>query len=154
MSTQPLSAQDRLDIIQVIANYSRLLDARDVEAWLRLWRPDAVLASMSDPATGHDELRAWVHRLFEQRKVGYDPAQLVHFIGLPAVDGDSDRATAQTYTIIFDYTEDGQIQVPLVGRYDDVFSRYDGQWRFERRHISGVLSSSSRGVAPAPAVTN
>ena len=144
MAAEPLTAQDRLDVMHVIASYSRFLDVRDVESWIELWRPDAVLDSMSGSVTGHEELRAWIERLFDERKVGFDPALLVHFIGLPVIDGDRERATAQTYTIIFDYTEDGQIQVPLVGRYDDVFSRYRGQWRFERRYIGGVLRAATR----------
>ena len=145
MTAQPLSAEDRLDIMGVIASYSRLLDAHDIDRWLQLWRPDAVLDSMSGSVTGHDALRVWIQRLFDHRKVGHDPALLVHFIGLPVIEGDRERATAQTYTIIFDYADDGHVQVPLLGRYDDVLSRYDGQWRFERRFIAGVLSGPDRG---------
>lgn len=148
---QPLSAEDRLDIMHVIASYSRLLDKRDVDSWLELWRPDAVLASMSGEATGHEELRPWAHRLFEHRKVGFDPAQLVHFIGLPVIDGDSERATSETYTIIFDYADDGKVRVPLVGRYVDVFSRYEGKWRFERRTINGDLAGQDRTPDAKPA---
>jgi hypothetical protein len=150
MSAQPLSAEDRLEIMHVIASYSRLLDDRDLDTWIALWQPDASIESMSGLATGHEALRAWATRLFETRKVGFDPSQLVHFIGMPVIHGDSERVTSQTYTIIFDYDDAGTLRVPLVGRYDDVLSRHEGQWLFEHRVINGVLSAPDRVPDPVP----
>ncbi len=70
MSDHVFSAEDHLEVLNLIARYSRALDTADIEGWLDLYRPDAVIDSMSGAATGTEELRAWMmrHRATRARK--------------------------------------------------------------------------------------
>lgn len=140
MSDHVFSAEDHLEVINLIARYSRALDSADIEAFLDLYRPDAVIDSMSGMASGIEELRAWMIRLLETRNVGARPSKLIHFIGVPIVRGAGERATAETYTLIVDYTAEGELRLPLLGRYEDELVRVDDRWWIQRRTIHGELS--------------
>jgi hypothetical protein len=148
MTAKPLCAEDRLGVMDLIASYAFYVDGGDIEAWLSNFLPDGVLESMSAVAAGQDELRAWVSRLIGAGKVASDPPQLVHFVGLPLVSGDSERCTAQTYCVILDYNAEKNVRVPMVGRYEDTCVQVDGRWFFERRIIHGDLVGAERRVPP------
>ena len=150
MTDQNLSAEDRLEVMDLIARYSRCLDTADVEGFLEIFRPEAVIDSLSGVATGHDELRAWVNRLFDSRGVGATPPAVIHFVGLPLIEGYGDRARAQTYTIILDYNAAGLVQVAMLGRYDDECVRVDGRWWIQRRVIHSELSNDPAASTVAP----
>jgi SnoaL-like domain len=144
MPARTLSVEDQLGVIQLIADYARLIDAGDVEGWLDNFLPDAVLDTLSGVATGRDEIRAWVTRLLDGGVVAKQPRQLVHVVGLPHVQRDGDRYLAQTYCMILEYDRDGRIRIPLVGRYEDVCVQVDGRWYFQRRIIHGDLNARAR----------
>ena len=106
-----------------------------------------MIDSLSGVATGHDELRTWVNWLFDSRGVGATPPAVIHFVGLPLVEGYGDRARAQTYTIILDYNPEGVVQVAMLGRYDDEHVRVDGRWWIQRQ---SVIHSELRSDPAAP----
>ena len=60
----PLSAEDRLDIMDLYARYAWAMDSGDTEGFLDVFLPDATLF-MSRTATGHAELRAWHERFLK-----------------------------------------------------------------------------------------
>jgi ketosteroid isomerase-like protein len=136
---QPMSAEDRLGVMELIASYARCIDSGDVDGWVDNFMPDAVFAPARGERHGHDEIRQWLIELMAPGRVGAAEPQLVHFVGLPKIDGDSERATAQTYCVILDFDEDKKIRVPLVGRYEDTAVKDGDRWRFERRIIHGDL---------------
>ncbi len=135
----PMSAQDRLDVMDLIASYARCIDSGDIDGWVDNFMPDAVLEPASGVHTGHEAIRAWVTALMARGRVGAETPQLVHFVGLPKIDGDSERCEAQTYCVIFDYDDERAIRVPLVGRYEDTCVKDGDRWRFQHRIIHGDL---------------
>ncbi|HUZ19774.1 MAG TPA: nuclear transport factor 2 family protein [Acidimicrobiales bacterium] len=149
MTAQPLSAEGRLGVMDLIASYAFYLDSCDIEAWLGNFLPDGVLESMNAVAAGQDQLRAWVNERIAAGKVAANPPQLVHFVGLPLVRGDSERCSARTYCVILDYNAQNDVRVPMVGRYEDTCVQLDGRWFFERRIIHGDLIGAERRVPPA-----
>ena len=144
MATTKLSAEDRLDVMELITRYSRCLDTADIEGFLEVWRPDAVLETQGAAARGHDELRAWATRLIETRGVGSTPPTVVHFHGMPLIHGAGDRCTAETYTIIA-ATSDGDLRISMVGRYFDECVRVDGRWWIQHRTTTTELRGPSAG---------
>jgi 3-phenylpropionate/cinnamic acid dioxygenase small subunit len=145
MPAPPFTAQDRLDVMDVIASYALNIDAGNVDGWVANFHEDAVLDSISTPATGHKELRAWVQRLIDNGTVGGTPATMRHFVGLPLINGESgERCQSRTICVILDYDPEKKIRVPLVGSYEDTFTKKDGKWRFQTRKIRGDLSARNR----------
>ena len=51
------------------------------------------------------------------------------------IDEDGDRATVDSYFMVFQQTERLPLQPIAGGRYRDTFVRVDGAWRFESKHI-------------------
>jgi ketosteroid isomerase-like protein len=142
-----LSAEDRLAIIDLIADYALRVDGGDVEGYVANFTPDAVIDYTNGRCEGHDEIRRWVGRLVEIGQVGSDPAKLRHVLGMPQVSGDGDRAHARTYVMIPGKSEDGSLGVPLVGTYTDDVVKLDGRWRFARREIGMNLVGPGRREA-------
>jgi hypothetical protein len=140
----PMTAEDRLAVMDLMATYSRCLDIGDEDGWFGIFRPDAVLESSRGTASGEAELRAWYRRLVGEGIVGSDPAQLVHFIGLPLISGDSEQCSVQTYTIIIDFDDAKEIRMPLIGLYDDRCVHVDGRWWIAHRVINNLLTAASR----------
>lgn len=134
-----LSAEDRLGVMQLIASYARYLDDGDREHWVDNFMPDAVLDSQSAVANGREEIGGWYDRLVGAGRVAQDPPQLVHFVGLPFIEGDAERARAETYCAIYDYDPEKRLRVTMMGIYHDTCVPSDGRWRFERRVIRSQL---------------
>ena len=146
MTAPQLTAEDRLEIIDLIANYALCIDSGDLEGFLDNFLPDATLESGSGTAEGHAGIREWF--LARARRLGEDltrPRHFVrHFVGIPALAGDGARCTAETYVLIVGYDSEQRVDVPLVGRYEDTIAKVDGRWRFRRRVIHSDLSAAHR----------
>jgi len=137
----PLSPDDHFAVIDLLASYARAIDSGDADAYADNFLPDAVLDLVGGRRlNGRDEVREWVSGLIDSGHVGGDPATLRHFVGLPRIEGEGDRCTAQTYCVILDYDPARNIRSPLVGRYEDVIVKVDGAWRFQHRIIHGEIS--------------
>jgi 3-phenylpropionate/cinnamic acid dioxygenase small subunit len=143
--TATLSAQDRLDVMDLIASYALCIDDGDIDGWVANFLPDAVLDHIGGRASGEAEIRAWVTRLMSSGRVGGTPAQLRHFVGLPRVEALADgRAHVRTYCVILAYDPAQKIEVPLVGSYEDTCVKVEGRWRFAHRIIRGDLGVTNR----------
>jgi hypothetical protein len=128
-----LTAQDRLEIMDVLAKYCLALDDSDIDTYVTLWADDAVFEHLGGKSVGRDEIRARGRFLIDSGRAGGTPAHLRHFVGLPLLGGDGDRATAVTLSVILDYDPEKKIRVPLVGSYTDEFTKKDGRWRIQHR---------------------
>jgi ketosteroid isomerase-like protein len=137
----PLSPEDHLAVIDLLAGYARAIDSGDADAYAGNFLEDAVLDRSSGGGSleGRAAIREWVAGLIDSGHVGGDPATLRHFVGLPLIEGEGDRCTAQTYCVILDFDPDRSIRSPLVGRYEDVCVKVDGRWLFQHRIIHGEL---------------
>ena len=137
----PLSPEDHFAVIELLAAYARAIDSGRAGDYADNFLPDAVLDLVGGRSlNGRDAIREWVSGLIDSGHVGGDPATLRHFVGLPRIEGEGDRCTAQTYCVILDYDPARNIRSPLVGRYEDVIVKVDGQWRFQHRIIHSELS--------------
>jgi uncharacterized protein (TIGR02246 family) len=141
----PLTADDRLAVMDLIARYAAAIDSGDAAAYAANFTPDGVLDSPPNVhCQGRDEIRRWIGGLFASGRVGGTPAQTRHFVGLPQVQGDAARVRARTYVVIFTLRADGSIGVPSVGSYEDECVKVDGQWLFARRVIRSDLGAFGR----------
>ena len=137
----PLNPEDHFAVINLLAGYARAIDSGRADDYADNFLPDAILdRTGGERLTGRDAIREWVAGLIASGHVGGDPATLRHFVGLPLIEGEGERCTAQTYCVILDYDPNHNIRSPLVGRYEDVIVKVDGRWRFQHRIIHAELS--------------
>ena len=137
----PLSPEDHFAVIDLLARYARAIDSGDAVAYADNFLPEGILdLTGGQRLNGRDAIRDWVAGLIASGHVGGDPPTLRHFVGLPLIEGEGDRCTAQTYCVILDYDPERSIRSPLVGRYEDVCLKVDGRWQFQHRIIHAELS--------------
>ncbi len=137
----PLAPEDHFAVINLLTSYALAIDSGRADDYADNFLPDATLDLTGGDRrlNGSAAIREWVSGLIASGHVGGDPATLRHFVGLPHIEGDGDRCTAQTYCVILDYDPTRSIRSPLVGRYEDVIVKVDGRWRFQHRIIHGEL---------------
>ena len=134
----PLSAEDKVAIMELIARYAQCIDGGDRDGYTANFVPDATIEWVNGSVHGHDQIRAWVGDMIDTGQVGSDPAKVRHFVGIPYITGDSERANVRTYVILFTLGE-GEVRVPFVGSYTDTCVKAGGQWLFEKRIIGADL---------------
>jgi hypothetical protein len=140
----PLTAEDRQDIMELIARYVTRIDSGDADGYVANFVPNGIIEWANGRAEGREEIGRWITGLFAGG-IGADPPQVRHFVSLPYITGDGDRAEASTYVIVFALDSSGQVVVPSVGSYADTIIKVDGRWLFEKRVMMadlGVFGSS------------
>ena len=129
-----LSAEDRLDLIDLVARYAECVDSGDAQSYAALFTADGVVEHSAGSVHGREEIQAWVAVLASEDRVGKN-SRLKHIMGLPVIRGDGDRATARTYVTIPRHMDSGEIVIHLAGTYFDDCVKQDGQWLFAKRVI-------------------
>ncbi|MEU4658446.1 nuclear transport factor 2 family protein [Streptomyces sp. NPDC023723] len=112
---------------RAIGAYAHAVDADRVDDIVELFWPDGV-AEITGVGTfeGHEAIRAGY--------ANFSPArpQLHLATNIVVTSVTEDEATAVSNLAFFQRDDSGWA-VRLVGRYDDVLRRRDGEWRFQRR---------------------
>jgi ketosteroid isomerase-like protein len=135
----PLSAQDRLDIQELMARYAQAVDVDGAEGQLfDIFSSDAVLDSpMSGKFAGNEGLKAFAKVVAELRsgRIGR------HLITNIRIQGEGDRAQLQACYVHASTPRDTAATahgatVTHTGTYDCSARRQDGRWRLERRTVT------------------
>ncbi len=146
---------DREAIEALIYGYAASIDAGDLDTFGSLFA-EASLAIAGSPveATGADEIRAMVAKGLRWYN-GTPRTRHITTNVVVHVDGDGNRATAESSVVVHQALDDFPLQVVLVAHYDDEFVRADGRWRFSRRLLTyDLLGDLSRHFTkPVPPVS-
>lgn len=136
-----MSADDRLAIMEQIARYSHAWDARDTDAYIAVFAPDAVFEMFRPGAVepelqhvGRDAIREWA----AQRHQEIDPASQsrANNTGVVFEELTADRAKTHTMLLRTDIgPEDRVPRVTVSGAYDDEWRRLPEGWRLVRRTL-------------------
>jgi hypothetical protein len=134
----PLSAQDRLDIEELLARYAQAVDVDGAEDELfEIFSSDAVLDSpISGKFSGREGLKAFATVVAELRRgrIGR------HLITNVRVQGEGDQAQIRAY-----YVHASTPRAPATGHgaavthtgtYDCSARRHEGRWRLQRRTVT------------------
>jgi hypothetical protein len=117
-----LTAEDRLDIQDLMARYSRAIDFGRWDELPTFFTDDCTLdfGKVMGSHRGKDAVRGFATML------AGTGLTMRHYVTNCIIEGVADRATATTYVLAFT----GQIGslMPTTGRYEDELKKVDGRW--------------------------
>jgi len=128
-----LSAEDRLDIMDLIARYAHTLDTGDLDGYTNNFAPDGVLFEHHQ---GRQQIHDYVALLMREGRAGPLPNGDVayrHFAGAPTIDGGDDRATVHSYLLWVNMGSDPPVSA--AAEYIDECIKLDGRWYFQSRAL-------------------
>jgi hypothetical protein len=128
-NTTTLSTDDRLGIIDLLARYARCLDSGDLEGYVQNFAPAGVLFGAH---VGHAQIREYVRQIIARREA--DPSRRMHFVGIPVIDGNAERATAHSYLLWIQTGAESPISA--AAEYVDSLVKLNGRWVFESRALT------------------
>jgi ketosteroid isomerase-like protein len=124
--------EDRAEIRQLVQDYRRELDARDLEAYGLLFAADGEWLG----GTGYGRTPAGITAMLQERLPGNsgDSGQASwHLVTEPEIELHGDRATGSvTWALVVRGDRDGPV-MRLLGHYEDTYVNEHGRWRFQRR---------------------
>ena len=126
-----LSADDRLDIMDLIARYAHTLDSGDLDGYVNNFAPDAVLFERHQ---GREAIREYVAMLMREGRAGPLPNGDVayrHFVGQATIDGAGDQARVHSYLLWVNMGSDPPVSA--AAEYFDTCVKLDGRWYFKQR---------------------
>jgi ketosteroid isomerase-like protein len=129
-----LTSDDRILIMDLLARYARCLDSGDLDGYVSLFTTDATLFGVH---TGHQSIRAYVDQVMQRR--AEDPARRMHFVGMPTIDGDRERATVLSYLL---WVQLGAASpISAAAEYTDTCVKQAGRWLFASRTLTRLAGS-------------
>ncbi len=133
--SEPLTADDRLDILDVLARYCWALDTADPDALSACFAREGVIVwdTFADPPTwtGREHIR----ELAEVFRNMPGSVGRQHHLASVVIEGDRDGARVRAYVHVTDRKGEQPFPVRFAGWYDDRLVREDGRWLLAERHI-------------------
>lgn len=134
MTTRPeLSVEDRLAITELLSGYALYLDQGDMDRWLDLFLPDAVIE-----VPGQEPVRSREERVLLART----SPKGTHLVAPPVIragDGPGEAVAEQSFLFRGDF--DGGI---LSGWYRDLVVKREATWYLSRRSVHYARRSRRR----------
>ncbi len=131
-----LSADDRLEILELAARYNFAIDHWLPEEFADTFTDDGIFRGGSAVrAQGRAGLIAYA----QQRAAQGRP--LRHFTSNAIIDGDGNEARLRLYLVAYDIS-DGIGPPYVMGTYDDRVVKVNGKWKFAQRHVSFCAGKS------------
>jgi hypothetical protein len=124
--------EGREQIRRLIGDYRRHLDERDWHSYSQLFAEDGTWSGGRGEATGPEAIRTMLEAAIPPNPAA--PGPTVYHLGTdPVIDIQGDRATAFTIWFHVRRGADDEPELPVLGHYNDVFTRESGRWLFLRR---------------------
>lgn len=144
MKQQIEKKQVRAELRDVYDDYADTLDRRDLETWIEYFTEDCHYRVIS-----HENMSANLplgliycmnknmirDRVLAIRETTmYEPRVLRHFIsGVKVNDIQGDEIHAQANFVIFESLSDQEPEISMVGQYQDIFVKTDGEYLLKHR---------------------
>ncbi len=127
-----LTVEDRLDIMQLMAEYNFAIDRREPEGYADCFTADGAMRAGGKPLA---EGRAALLALVEARRQA-GGIQMRHWVDNVILSGDADTARLRCYIKAYDVAG-GTVGAPiLMGEYDDRLVKLGGAWKFKERNLT------------------
>lgn len=123
-----LSADDKLEILDVLARYNRAADDRDVAAYADLFTPEGVIEGDMKTRPGQAGLREDLPALFEMEGTLKRHLSLNHVI-----EGSDDHVVVRSLLLVCE--GETMPAVEATSQITDNLERLDGRWLVARHHV-------------------
>lgn len=128
--------EDEKQIRDLMTRYGQLLDAGDFAGYSQLFAREGEWSGLLSGFTtikGPENIRAAMEKNFAERK--YDPQHItnLHLLSNFRIEIDGDRATGYSRWTVLTRNDKPEPFARVSGRYEDVFIREDGHWKFQSR---------------------
>jgi hypothetical protein len=147
-----LSAEDVLDIQQLVARYGYVLDngAEGGKAYADLFTDDGVFASPQATVSGREALLKFA----SGHRPGQGPAYVRNFATNVKLEPTATGARGRVYGVVIAIGENNQpSSVFAGGHFEDTYVKTQAGWRFKRRQFvpseGGPTSNIGKPTAPA-----
>ena len=133
--------EDKEQITQLLIDYGRHLDSRDLAAYASLFATDGEWVGGFGTVKGRTEIKS-----FMEKSLGTGPNRnnSFHIMSNFAITVKGDTATAWSRWTFVTPGANGAT-IAQAGRYDDTFVRENGAWKFKKR----VASNDTAPPAPS-----
>lgn len=132
-TAEALTAEDRLEIQELIARYNRAVDGGDAQGWVETFTADGVFASLLVGVhSGRDELRAFADDFVAGSYDAWSGGQ--HWIGSIIIEGSRSKAEVFSYHIMYVPIEH-EVRGVLMAAHQDEVVRTPQGWRFSLRKL-------------------
>ena len=132
--TNRLSAEDRLDIIELFSRYAWCYDCLDIDGYVETFAPNGVFSAFgnSERAEGRENIRVFIQDLLNTHRGDAEWQHLNdHHV---FTEQTSDSCTAYNYWTLIE-ASDGDIGVRSNGYYKTQCVKIDGQWYIQQRDV-------------------
>lgn len=139
-------------ISNLLYTYTHRFDAGDFEGAAALFRHASINTRGRDAPIDYLELlETWRSMVIVYEDTGTPKTKHMCTNAIINVDEDALHASAESYYMVLQQTEQLPLQPIVAGRYHDKFERVDGVWRFSHRDYSlmdlpGNLKAHLRGI--------
>jgi uncharacterized protein (TIGR02246 family) len=123
---------DRAAIQDLIVTYGRLLDAKDLAGYSKLFAADGVWEGGIGSAKGPKEIQQMLERVYSRVEPG-QYGNSYHVMSDFLIEPRGDTATAWSRWTWIVEGESGKPEISRSGHYEDTLVRENGAWRFKRR---------------------
>ena len=124
------SIEDRIACADVMLNYARGVDQRDMVLYRRCFAEDVTAIHKGETYAGVDAWLAFIESALER----FGPTQ--HMLGPPLVDLDGDRAHCRTDIQATHFLADApDSTLTLWGTYETDMARIGGAWKITRHEV-------------------
>lgn len=133
-----LSAEDRLEILDLFARRAQLFDAGEAEGWAGLFTPDARLSIRPGPGIpavetgGHADLVALARKHYDEM---YTKRGIRHEVFNVVIESTETGARVMSYLMMLRVGDGQPAQLVATGRYVDELARGAEGWRFTSRTL-------------------
>ena len=132
----PHSAEDKLAINELVSRYNMAMDHVQAADWAATFTEDGeLIIDGKSIAKGRAALTAMVENAAKGTYRGR------HWVCNSIIDGEGDTARLRMYVLSMGII-DG-ITPRVMGEYDDVLVKVNGQWKFKTRNITFCAGKSA-----------
>jgi hypothetical protein len=128
---EQLRADDKLQILELLARYAWTIDSADAEGYASLFTKDAVLGMGDAQYHGTNEILAYASELVSRPNW---PGSQHHNGQIIFDEGNPTTCKLRSYSMILFRLADGSCNFRHLGLYRDRCVKVDEQWYFAERH--------------------